>query len=115
MELDWGETTARESCIMISQCANRDCAVQFHYMRGGHLYRFDLKSPAPPCTDVPNAICSEKPLHATVFFWLCEPCSSRYSLRFNRRDGVQLVALPASATRPTTAPVVAVTTVGTEL
>jgi hypothetical protein len=60
---------------MISHCANPDCAQPFHYLRGGHLYRFDITDPSAPRADVPNAICSLKLAHATVFFWLCHVAS----------------------------------------
>lgn len=93
---------------MISHCANRACAVPFHHLRGGRLYRFDLRAPSARCADVPNAICSSKPSHATVFFWLCEQCSMKYSLRFNSHDGVALVALENPAAKPRNAPVIAV-------
>lgn len=93
---------------MISHCANPNCARPFHYLRAGHLYRFDIASPSTPCADVPNAICSRKPSRATVFFWLCGPCSSQYSLRFNFRDGVSLVPLTGPARQASTAPVIAV-------
>lgn len=82
---------------MISHCANRDCAVPFRHFRGGRLYRFDLKQPSAPCADVPNAICSAKPSRASVFFWLCEECSAKYSLRFNFREGITLVPLLSSS------------------
>ncbi len=100
---------------MISHCANPACALPFHYLRGGRLYRFDIRSPQVPCADVPNSICTEKPPHAIVFFWLCEHCSSQYSLSFDCREGVKLVSLPRRATRATTAPVIAVTPVGAGL
>ncbi len=93
---------------MISHCANPDCGVPFHYLRGGHLYRFDLKSPSFPCNDVPNTICSLKPTQAVVFFWLCEQCSAIYSLRFDSRHGVALVPRPHRSESTTTAPVVVV-------
>lgn len=82
---------------MISHCANPDCAVTFHYLRGGRLYRFEVKSPSAPCNDVPNAICSLKPSFATVYFWLCESCCSHLALRFNPSSGVTLQSLPPSA------------------
>jgi hypothetical protein len=63
---------------MISQCANPECRVPLHYLRGGRLYRFDVKSPVEPCHDVPNAICTSKPAQAAIFFWLCEECCSRF-------------------------------------
>lgn len=93
---------------MISHCANRACALPFHYLRGGRLYRFDLKEPRRPCADVPNAICNSKPSYASVFFWLCEGCSAKYALRFNVREGVRLVALMDHMPKAGTAPVIAV-------
>lgn len=93
---------------MISYCANPDCRLPFHYLRGGRLYRFDIRHPTTPCSDVPNAICSLKPSHGTVFFWLCEKCSSKYSLRFNFRDGISLAALMEPVREHSTAPVIAV-------
>ncbi len=96
---------------MISHCANPACALPFHYLRGGRLYRFDIRSPQVPCVDVPNSICTEKAPHATVFFWLCEQCSSQYSLRFDCHEGAKLVGLPSRSPRATRTPVIAVTPV----
>ncbi len=93
---------------MISQCANPACSVPFHYLRGGRLYRFDINSPAFPCSDVPNAICTTRPSRAAVFFWLCENCAATYTLKFNYQDGVSLVPLPHTAAPLTSAPVVSI-------
>jgi hypothetical protein len=76
---------------MISHCANPACQAPLHYLRGGRLYRFDVKSPEEPCHDVPNAICTSKPAQAAIFFWLCQECCSRFSLSFDLRLGVRLV------------------------
>ena len=62
---------------MITECSNPECGKPFHYLRGGQLYRFDVRRPVEPCRDVPNAICASKPSQASVFFWLCGDCSSR--------------------------------------
>lgn len=78
---------------MISECSNPQCAKPFHYLRGGRLYRFDVRRPVEPCRDVPNAICASKPSEASVFFWLCADCSHRYSLRFSLREGTSVVPL----------------------
>ena len=91
---------------MISNCANPECHAPLHYLRGGRLYRFDLKSPAEPCHDVPNAICSSKPSHAAIFFWLCEQCCSRFSLQFDLRLGVRLVPEHTPARRFSSSPVI---------
>ncbi len=100
---------------MISHCANPDCRLPFHYLRGGRLYRFDLRNPDPPCSDVPNTICSLKPKHAAVFFWLCEPCSLKYLLRFNFREGLALTSRTSSSMRYGTAPVIAADDAASEL
>ena len=91
---------------MISNCANPECHAPLHYLRGGRLYRFDVKSPAEPCHDVPNAICTSKPAHAAIFFWLCEECCSRFSLKFDLRTGVRLVPQLALTRRYLNRPVV---------
>ncbi len=78
---------------MVSHCANPNCKVPFHYLRGGRLYRFEIKSPQIPCADVPNAICSEKPSRATVYFWMCMDCCRRFSLKFDPCAGVELVPI----------------------
>ncbi len=93
---------------MISHCANPDCKLPFHYLKGGRLYRFDLRHPSAPCTDVPNSICSRKPSHAAVFFWLCEQCSLKHSLKFNVREGLTLAPLTKAVKRHGAAPVVTV-------
>jgi len=90
---------------MISHCVNPDCAMPFHYLRGGRLYRFEIRSPQFPCKDVPNAICSTKPSAASVFFWLCETCSHRFSINFHASSGVSLN--PRAAAIRSDAPVMA--------
>ena len=90
---------------MISHCSNPDCKVPFHYLRGGRLYRFDIRHLSAPCNDVPNAVCSLKPSHAAVFFWLCEQCSLKFSVKFNSQEGLSLAPL-INAPRKRVAPVV---------
>lgn len=77
---------------MVSHCANPDCGVPFHYLRGGRLYRFEIRSPQFPCADVPNAICGDHPSRATVFFWMCMNCCRKFRLKFDCRTGVQLTS-----------------------
>lgn len=76
---------------MISKCANPQCEAAFHHLRGGRLYRFDMRRPLEPCRDVPNAICENKPTHASVYFWLCGECSRQYALRFSPQAGIAIV------------------------
>jgi hypothetical protein len=98
----------KEGFLMISHCANPNCRTPLHYLRGGRLYRFDVKSPAEPCRDVPNAICANRPAHASVFFWLCEECCSRFSLQFDLHAGVTLLPERVPARRRLNTPLVVV-------
>lgn len=91
---------------MISHCANPACHAPLHYLRGGRLYRFDVKSPGEPCHDVPNAICTSKPAQAAIFFWLCQECCSHFCLKFDLRLGVRLVPQRALGRRQVNRPVV---------
>ena len=79
---------------MVSHCANPNCKIPFHYLRGGRLYRFEIKTPQMPCADVPNAICNEKPSRATVYFWMCMDCCRRFYFKLDPRAGVELVPIP---------------------
>ena len=78
---------------MITQCANPGCNVQVHSLKGGRLYRFNFKAPQPLCSELPNSICDFNSERATVYFWMCRECSSKFSLSFGSQDGLQLTEL----------------------
>jgi hypothetical protein len=78
---------------MISKCANPGCSVQFHSLEGGHLYRFKVETPQSHCAEVPNSICELESERAKVYFWMCSQCSSKFSLSFDSKHGLQLIAL----------------------
>lgn len=70
---------------MVSHCANPTCGKPFHYLRGGRLYSFELRSTMTHSVD-------EKPARkrATVYFWICERCCDTLSLEFDPEHGVVL-------------------------
>ena len=78
---------------MISKCANPKCEVEFHYLRGGRLYRFDVRRPKAPCTDLPNAILAQNPSNTTVYFWLCEKCSKVNTVQFSLTKGMKVQSI----------------------
>jgi hypothetical protein len=78
---------------MITKCANPGCSVHFHSLKGGRLYRFKFRTPQPLRTEIPNSICELKSERATVYFWMCAQCSSKFSLSFDPQQGLQLSAL----------------------
>ncbi len=77
---------------MISQCANAACSRPFHSLRRGRLFRFEVRHPSEPCRDIPYTVCSKRPGHASIYFWLCETCVRTHTLRFDPHSGVRLVA-----------------------
>ena len=78
---------------MITACANPACNRPFHYLRGGRLYRFDLRSPQFRGGGVSNAILEAAHDRTTLFFWLCKQCSASFSLRFEPDTGITVVPL----------------------
>jgi len=77
---------------MIHKCSNPACDAEFRYASRGRVYSFEVRNPHQPCHDIPRAICERKPSHATVNFWLCEKCCSRFTLRFSSQTGLVVVA-----------------------
>ncbi len=71
---------------MISSCANPACNKPFHYLRGGRLYRFDAPCGGGHSEHASNAVYATTASRCAVFFWLCNECSSRLSLKFNGRQ-----------------------------
>lgn len=84
---------------MISKCANPKCEVEFHYLRGGRLYRFDVRRPKKPCPDLPNAILAQNPSNTTVYFWLCEKCSQVNTVQFSLTKGMKVHSIAPSSMR----------------
>ena len=81
---------------MIQKCANPECGSEFRYSNRGRLFPFEIRHPKAPCRDVPSAICSMKPSHATILFWLCENCAPRFTVRFTPETGLSIAAFPRS-------------------
>lgn len=69
------------------KCANPSCAASFEWLAGGRLFRFPRDSNAPPPAMNGNASRAGD-LQATGHFWLCEKCSSVYTLQYEPGRGV---------------------------
>lgn len=59
---------------MLDKCSNPACSAPFRYLRRGTLYRLE----ADP------KLCKVKP-GGPEYFWLCDDCTSRMSLRINHQ------------------------------
>lgn len=69
------------------KCANPSCAASFEWLAGGRLFRFPRESNAPA-----PAAYGNDPMagvsHASGHFWLCEKCSTMYTLQYEPGRGV---------------------------
>jgi hypothetical protein len=70
---------------MLGKCTNPSCSVPFRYLRDGRLFRLE----ADP------RFRTSKP-YKLEFFWLCDRCSPRMSLRISDKGKVLPVTLSGS-------------------
>jgi hypothetical protein len=89
-------------------CANKDCGAELKYLRGGRLFLME-RQPSPPtetpessycanaskCSsfEIPTLTASAQAKPAVVirrYFWLCESCSQKYSIRRWTENGIEL-------------------------
>jgi hypothetical protein len=69
------------------KCANPSCAASFEWLAGGRLFRFPRESKTPaPEGYANNPMASD--FQTTGHFWLCEKCSSIYTLQYEPGRGV---------------------------
>ena len=71
------------------KCANPSCAVSFDWLGGGKLFRFPRSSSqAAPAGGIEANV-----PHPIGHFWLCERCSTIYTLQFDPGRGVVILPL----------------------
>jgi hypothetical protein len=73
------------------KCANPSCAASFDWFAGGRMFRFQ-RGPQQPVSGEANAsdVASG---HPAGHFWLCERCSSIYTLQYSPGRGVVIQPL----------------------
>lgn len=64
-------------------CANRQCAAELKYLRGGRLFLMERESKH----DIGH---SRKSVSMRRYFWLCETCALQYVIRRWTEEGVEL-------------------------
>lgn len=69
------------------KCANPSCAASFEWLAGGRLFRFPRESHTPSPTANGSHSGAEE-FHAIGHFWLCEKCSSIYTLKCEPGRGI---------------------------
>src|SRR5205823_4276061 len=76
---------------MLSKCANPLCSMPFQYLRDGKVFQIELDESGllyPPGPSTRKSARTER-------FWLCGPCSVRFTLAFDRGKGIEVRPLRA--------------------
>ena len=73
------------------KCANPSCAASFEWLAGGRLFRFPRNSAGS--VHASGSDRGEGGSHPIGHFWLCERCSSVYTLHYKPGRGVVILPL----------------------
>jgi hypothetical protein len=80
--------------IMLSRCANVQCAKPFLRLREGKLFLVETERITKPGESAgPPFIRARQQQRQVEHFWLCSECAARYSLIYERERGVALIPL----------------------
>lgn len=89
-------------------CANKDCGAELKYLRGGRLFLMERQPSSPTASPEslyganaskcrsfeitsPTVSAQAKPaVMMRRYFWLCESCSQKYSIRRWTESGIEL-------------------------
>ena len=74
---------------MVSKCANPDCTAPYRYFHEGKLFRLETENGHERRGEV-NDGTAKKPSRRLEFYWLCESCSKKMTLAFEKGEGIQL-------------------------
>jgi hypothetical protein len=74
---------------MLHKCANPACTVPFRSLREGKLFLAETF----PSELSPEFDGNRRKLHRREHFWLCNDCSSQFTLRFDPAVGMLTVPL----------------------
>ncbi len=89
-------------------CANKDCGAELKYLRGGRLFLMERPTSSP--TASPESLyCANASTYSSFeisslaasaqakpvvmmrrYFWLCESCSQKYTIRRWTENGIEL-------------------------
>jgi hypothetical protein len=74
---------------MLHKCANPSCSAPFRSLREGKLF---LAETFPPESSMPLPGPPPK-IRRREHFWLCDPCSAQFTLRFDPQRGMLTVPI----------------------
>ena len=84
--------------VMLSKCANPECATPFQYLRDGRLYQIELLDGAPVAPG-PQLVSPKKRTRRMEHFWLCGVCSAHMTLAFEPNQGMVVIPLKKETVR----------------
>jgi hypothetical protein len=73
---------------MVSKCANPECSASFRYFHKGRLFRIDTSAGQDRRRTMGRDDELTTPLRRLEFFWLCQDCSQRMTLVYDKESGV---------------------------
>jgi hypothetical protein len=73
---------------MLSKCASPDCTSTLHYLREGKVFKIESES------DMRLIAGQKKPARKVEHFWLCGPCSEKFTLINDKEAGVRVIEKP---------------------
>lgn len=79
---------------MLSRCANDQCAKPFLKLRDGKLFLVEterLKKPGESAS--PPFVRARQQRRHVEHYWLCDDCAARWTLIYDRENGVALAPL----------------------
>lgn len=77
---------------MLQKCANPSCTVPFRSLREGKLFLAEIH----PNHDDSHLNITRRRAWRREHYWLCQACSSHFTLRFDTDHGMVTVPLSAS-------------------
>jgi hypothetical protein len=73
---------------MLSKCASPDCTTTLHYLREGKVFMVESES------ELQLVSGRKKPVRKVEHFWLCGPCSERFTLIKDQEAGIRIIDKP---------------------
>ena len=79
---------------MLSHCANSQCRKPFLKLRDGKLFLVQIARLTRPGEAAhPHFLHARKQQRLVEHFWLCDQCASRWTLIYDREQGITLTPL----------------------
>jgi hypothetical protein len=83
---------------VLHKCANSACPILFRSLNRGKLFLLEIDNSAADSEATPSTRRRRSMRRGVERFWLCDNCSSSFTLAFERGKGMVTVPLPASNT-----------------